>query len=195
MDSVLPPGERQSRSLLRLHARTLLRDPLNAEACLARLQSAAQLPGSEPVQGALADIFTLFGEASAPFKRSALKAVHPRLSPHVARWFEAQVERPTLAHISPLATRWSVFARPSADTSVRARCCSVDDSRALANQVITAMADGDASGEQAFLHHCVTCHDNLAFMLARRALLRHGATLPPQWQAVSQQLEQPGDLA
>jgi hypothetical protein len=31
-------------------------------------------------------------------------------------------------------------------------------------------------------------------MLARRALLRAGAVLPPEWEAVSQQLEQGEDL-
>lgn len=195
MEADLPFGERQARSLLRLHARTLLRDPQNRDACMARLQSATQLPGSEPVQGALADIFTLLGETSSSLKRVALQSVQPRLAAHVARWFEAQVNKPPLPRISSLATRWSVIARPSADTSVRARCCSVDDSRSLAAKVIIAMADGDESGQQVFLHHCVTCHDNLAFMLARRALLRDGATLPPQWQVVSQQLEQPRDVA
>jgi hypothetical protein len=84
-----------------------------------------------------------------------------------------------------------VLARPSADISTRARRCSGDDSRALAAAVILAVADHDMQAQQAFLHHCITCHDNLAFMLARRALLRTQPTLPDHWQMVSQQLEQP----
>jgi hypothetical protein len=36
----------------------------------------------------------------------------------------------------------------------------------------------------------VTCHDNLAFMLARRSMLRLDAPLPADWEAVSRQLEQ-----
>jgi mono/diheme cytochrome c family protein len=55
-----------------------------------------------------------------------------------------------------------------------------------------AVAQGDTQAQQEFLHHCVTCHDNLAFMLARRALLRLGGSLPADWEAVSQQLEQAG---
>lgn len=195
MPTALPTEAHQARTRLRQHARALLRAPHNTDACMARLQCAAELPGSEPVQGALADIFTLFGEASATFKRAALQSVQPRLATHVARWFEAQVERPMLPRISPLATRWSVFARPSADTSVRARCCSVDDSRALAAKVIATLSNEDTAAQQAFLHHCVTCHDNLAFMLARRALLSRGAPLPAEWLAVSQQLEKPRELA
>jgi hypothetical protein len=191
MSEVQVPG-RAARLAVRRHARQLLRDPLDVSAHFARLHAALELPGSEPVQGALADIFVSFGEREEALKRTALQMARDRLAVHAARWFDAQAGQARLSHITPLATRWSVLARPSADISTRARRCSVDDSRALAEQVVRAFEDADAQAQQEFLHHCVTCHDNLAFMLARRALLRKHAVLPADWEAVSLQLEQSG---
>lgn len=181
---------RQARLAVRQHARRLVCDPADVSAHFARLHAALELPGSEPVQGALADIFVSFGEREESLKRTALQMARDRLAAHTARWFEAQAGRARLSRISPLATRWSVLARPSADMSTRARRCSVDDSRALADQVVRAVENADVQAQQEFLHHCVTCHDNLAFMLARRALLRANANLPADWEAVSLQLEQ-----
>jgi len=184
----------QARLAVRRQARRLVCDPTDVSAHLARLHASLELPGSEPVQGALADMFVAFGEAGESLKRTGLQMARTRLSPHAARWFEAQAGATQLLRITPLATRWSVLARPSADISTRARRCSVDDSRALADQVIEAISVADLQAQQAFLHHCVTCRDNMAFMLARRALLRMAVTLPADWEAVSLQLEQqPGN--
>jgi hypothetical protein len=82
-----------------------------------------------------------------------------------------------------------VLAVPSADISTRARRCSADDSRALAKRAVQALAESDEQAQQLFLHHCLTCHDNLAFMLVRRELLKSAQQLPAAWEAVSQQLE------
>lgn len=194
MTDVQAPA-REARIAVRQHARRLLRDPADVSAHFARLHASLELPGSEPVQGALADLFVSFGEREEALKRTALQMARDRLAAHAARWFDAQAGQARLSRITPLATRWSVLARPSADISTRARRCSVDDSRALADQVVRAVENADAQAQQAFLHHCVTCHDNLAFMLARRALLRMGASLPPDWEVVSQQLEQPKVVA
>jgi len=158
---------------------------------MARLRAALELPGAEPVQGALADLFGCFGAPHATLKRTALQLAQGRLSAHAARWFEAQIGQSPLPAINPLATRWSVLAHPSADISTRARRCSADDSRLLAGQAVRAFEAGDTTAQNEFLHHCVTCHDNLAFMLARRALRKSGAALPDDWEAVSLQLEQP----
>ena len=179
-----------TRQEMRRQARRLKQDAAQIDTHLARLHAALTLPGSEPTQGALADVFVAFGQTQKVLKRAALTLAEPRLADHVARWFLSQVEAPAMNKISPLATRWSVLASPSADISTRARRCSADDSRLLAAQAVAAQAQGDQEAQQAFFHHCVTCHDNLAFMLARRALLRTGLTLPPDWDLVSQQLEQ-----
>jgi len=179
-----------ARRAVRQHARRLLREPTDVSAHFARLHASLELPGAEPVQGALADLFVAFGEGGESLKRTALQMARDRLAVHATRWFDAQAGQGRLSRITPLATRWSVLARPSADISTRARRCSADDSRALAEQVLRDVERGDAQGQQAFLHHCVTCHDNLAFMLARRSMLRLGAPLPDDWEAVSRQLEQ-----
>ncbi len=184
-----------SRLAMRRQARRLMFNPLDVSAHWERLQAALELPGNEPVQGALADIFVALGSADVAFKRKALHKVKTRLAAHVVRWFDAQTDQGSLPRITPLATRWSVLARPSADISTRARRCGPDDSRALAEQVVRAVQGVDAQAQLEFLHHCVTCHDNLAFMLARRVLLRGGAVLPSDWEAVSLQLEQPRALA
>jgi hypothetical protein len=179
-----------ARQAVRRHARHLLRKPDDIGAHMARLQASLALAGAEPVQGALADLFSCFGACDEPLKRTALQLVRERLSAHATRWFEAQTAQTALPAIHPLATRWSVLAHPSADISTRARRCSVDDSRLLAGQAVLAFAAADQPAQREFLHHCVTCHDNLAFMLARRALLKSGASLPDDWAAVSLQLEQ-----
>ncbi len=188
-------GPDPQRRAMRRHARHLLRDSSSTEAHLARLSAALNLPGAEPAQGALADVFSSLGADQTTFKRDALAMVKPRLSAHIAGWFESQVQAPRLPRISPLATRWSVLSIPSADITTRARRCSADDSRALAARAVLAVESADAQGEQLFLHHCLTCHDNLAFMLARRQLLKTDHKLPAGWDAVSRQLEQKAQLA
>jgi hypothetical protein len=179
-----------ARQTVRRLARHLLRNSTDAGAHIARLQAALELPGAEPVQGALADLFTCFGMGHEQLKRTALQLSHERLSAHAARWFEAQVVQSALPAINSLATRWSVLAHPCANISSRARRCSTDDSRMLAGQAVLAFEAGDQAAQNEFLHHCVVCLDNLAFMLARRALLKSGALLPDDWAAVSLQLEQ-----
>ena len=183
-----------ARKALRQQARHLLRHPGDAAGHMARLQAALELSGAEPVQGALADLFTCFGAQDEALKRTALKLARARLAAHTVRWFEAQAAHSALPAITPLATRWSVLAQPSADISTRARRCSVDDSHLLAEQAVLAFERVDLSAQNEFLHHCVLCHDNLAFMLARRALLKKGFSLPGDWAAVSLQLEQPREL-
>ena len=183
-----------ARQVVRQQGRHLLRHPGDANAHMARLHAALELPGGEPAQGALADLFSCFGAQDEALKRTALQLARPRLSAHAARWFDAQAAQAALPAITPLATRWSVLAHPCADISTRARRCSVDDSRLLAEQAVLAFERGDASAQNEFLHHCVTCHDNLAFMLARRALLKTGISLPSDWAAVSLQLEQPREF-
>ncbi len=184
-----------ARQAVRQQARRLLRDPTDRGAHMARLQASLELAGAEPVQGALADIFCCFGAGDESFKRTALQLSSERLAAHAVRWFESQVAQKALPAINPLATRWSVLAHPSAEISTRARRCSVDDSRLLAAQAVQAFTDADQTTQNEFLHHCVTCHDNLAFMLARHALLKSGASLPDDWATVSLQLEQARELA
>ena len=179
-----------ARLTLRALARTILQNPGAAQPLQARLAAALQLTETEPAQGALADIFVSFDQHGAAIKQQALQTALPRLPRHVARWFAAQANAPALPLRSPLATRWSVVARTSAGIATRARRCSADDSRQLARSAVQAMATGDTATQQAFLHHCIICHDNLAFMLARQALPKTHHQLPPGWEEVSAQLQE-----
>lgn len=179
-----------ARLEMRRTARRIVQNHQDVSAHLARLHAALALPGAEPAQGVLADLFMAFGTTQSVMKRGALELARARLATHVVRWFESQVMSPALAPITALATRWSVLATASADISTRARRCSVDDSRLLAAQAMADMAANRQEALQAFLHHCITCHDNLAFMLARRAMLAQSPELPEDWNLTSQQLEQ-----
>ena len=184
-----PPLPDVQRHAFRAHTRRMLHAQRDTARHAARVEAALALPGSEPVQGALADLFCVFGSAHADCKRQARSMAQSRLAAHVANWFASQVEAPALPVVSALATRWSVLAVVSANISTRARRCSADDSRVLAVQVVEAFKSADQQAQQTFFHHCLTCHDNLAFMLARRQLLKLADTLPPAWEAVRCQLE------
>ena len=192
--SKVVPSQQPARQAMRQQARHLLRQPSDVGAHMARLNAARELTGAEPAQGALADLFSRFGAPDEALKRTALQLARARLSAHAVRWFEAQAAQAALPTINPLATRWSVLTHPCVDISTRARRCSVDDSRLLAEQAVRAFERADPSAQNEFLHHCVICHDNLAFMLARRALLKTGMSLPADWAAVSLQLEHPREL-
>ena len=99
-----------------------------------------------------------------------------RLNPHVAKAFGRHTQGHALPRITSLATRWSVWAQPSAEVPARVRRASPDDSHRLARQVVEALYDGEPTDaariEQDFLDHCISCQDKLAFMLATRDLRR-----------------------
>lgn len=180
----------QDRLALRRVCRQLLQQRTDHQLHLMRLQAALALKGSEPVQGALADVFSVFGAQDSEFKRVALKMARGRMSTRVVALFQALVSAQAMPGIQNLATRWSILARPTADISTRARRCSPDDSRALAEQALVAFRAQDVQAQQEFFLHCLTCHDKLAFMLARRGVLQQQPALPPEWETVSLQLEQ-----
>ena len=184
------PTHQAARLRLREHARRILATPGDAQAHRARVDAALQLEGTEAVQGALADMFTLLDASFADAKRQAFEACADRLSPRAHAAFAQVHALGALPRINPLATRWSLLSIPTADIPARARRCSLDDSRKLATQGIAAFEAKDAEGEQAFLDHCLTCHDKMAFMLARRAVLKHLDRLPPHWEAVGNRLEE-----
>lgn len=181
-----------ARARFRLAGRQVLRAPDQPAAHLARVRAACELPGAEPLQGALADLWHACPPApDAGAALLALPALQGRLAPPVARAFAAQAASgQPLPRVGRLATRWSVLAVPSLDVPPRALLCGVDDSRALAAAAVPALLAGDAAAEAAFLAHCEGAGDSLAFMLARRALQRAGRPLPPRWAEVSLVLQQ-----
>jgi len=170
-----------ARREVRRQTRALVNRHHDVAVHLARVHASLQLKGIEPVQGALADLFGSFGETSSALKAAALQLAAPRLGSRTARLFEVWVAGPPLPRITPLATRWSLMVSPSADTPTRSRRCSPDDSRTLAAQFLVACDAQEAGAQEAFLHHCLTCQDRLAFMLARRELLKRHGSLPAEW--------------
>lgn len=187
----LPFSVRQD---VRRHGRALVRRRNDVAVHLARLHASLLLDGVEPVQGALADLFGSFGTECATFKAAALQLALPRLGSRLAHRFALWVAAPALPRITPLATRWSVIVSASADTPARARRCGADDSRRLAAQFLAAFETQGAHVQADFLHHCLTCQDRLAFMIARRELLKRHDFLPEEWADVQNALQGEGVL-
>lgn len=177
-----------ARVEVRRQMRTLAWRPDDLAAHLARVHAALQLDGVEPVQGALADLFGSVGPSAAALKGAALQLAAPRLGSRLAGRFSVWVAAPALPRITSLATRWSFLTSPTADVTPRVRRCSADDSRAIAAQAWVAFEQQDLPEQAQFLHHCLTCEDRLAFMLVRREILKHQASLPSDWAAVEARL-------
>lgn len=180
-----------ARERFRQAGRRVLRAPHEGAVHRARIAAACALEGAEPVQGALAD----FWHACLPAPTLAqavlaAPAVRERLAPFVASALleQARSGQP-LPRVTVLATRWCLLASPSLDVPSRAVLCGVDDSRAMAADAVPAMLAGDEAVEMAFLAHCVGARDVLAFMLARRALLRQGQRLTARWEAAMADLQ------
>lgn len=151
-----------------------------------RVLLACKLDGTEPLQGALADLLHACAPHAAWYLVLLSRApVDQRLPTHVRSAVLEQVRSAArLPATNALATRWSVLTSPSLDVPRRAVLCSVDDARSIAERAIPALLAGDADTEQAFLSHCEGSGDTLAFMMARRELTRQGRVLSARWDAV-----------
>ncbi len=187
----MPSRELSAREQFRQHGRRVMDAPAQLDAHEARVLAACALPGVEPVQGALADMLY----ACPPQSARAARLLH---NPLVAQRLPAFVARALVAvaasgrqlpAVSSLATRYSVLAMPSLDVPRRAVLVGVDDSHELAARVVAAIHAGDFVAEEEFLDHCLGAGDSLAFMLARRSLLREGKVLSKRWDAVSKSLQ------
>lgn len=179
---------------VRRHARALARRHGDVGVHLARIHASLQLDGIEPVQGALADMFGSFGNDSAVLKAAALQLAAPRLGDRLVRRFQPWVGGQALPRITPLATRWSLLVSASADTPTRSRRCGADDSRRLAAQFMAAFEAQEEGAQAQFLDHCLTCQDRLAFMIARREILKRQDHLPAGWADVQNELQAEGGL-
>lgn len=184
-----------ARQQFRRCSRQLLAQPTDPDIHLQRLVASLGMQGTEPLQGALADLFHAVPPTAPLLAQPVFAQVWSHLPPHVAQSFRqlAQQAQP-MPHLHPLATRWSILTTVSAELPARARRASSDDAKRMAQELVHALQQGtdDAQEIEAnFLAHCSACHDKLAFMLARRELLRHGvfAELPASWLAVAEKLE------
>lgn len=192
--STVPTDPLAARATFRERTSAVARNPDDAALHLARLHAALQLPGAEPVQGALADLFAATPLTDPDLRRNALQMAEVRLNPHVAQAFVRHTQGHALPRITALATRWSVWALPSAEVPARVRRASPDDSHRMARQVVEALYDGEPTDaariEQDFLDHCISCQDKLAFMLATRDLRRAEIVVDERWTRVAAWLQQ-----
>lgn len=179
-----------TRQSFRALGRKVLRDPKNVSLHSARLASALTFTGTEPVQGALADFFFGCQQADIGVKQQALASVRDRLRPVVQRWFEPYVSTLPFPSCCTMATRWSILVYTSLDVPRRILRCSADDSRQLVAGAVEAWRKGEEAAQEAFLEHCCVCRDTLAFMLARRVIIKERGELPPRWRAVCLSLQQ-----
>lgn len=177
-----------ARTRFREAGRQVMRSPRQAGVHAERVHAALDMDGTEPVQGALADM--LWACRGAVVGMLDQPAVAARLAPYIAcQLRDAGSDDAPVPRVHPLATRWSVLATPSMDVPRRALLSGVDDSRALVAQAVPAILAGDAQMETEFLAHCVGTHDSLAFMLARRALAKAGWPLSGQWRDAGDAIE------
>jgi hypothetical protein len=190
--SAVAPPSIDPRTRFRRLGREVVIEPDSLALHRCRVRAALQLPGNEPAQGALADL--MFGCQSEPaeVRLSAIDVAARRLPERTTDQFRLQVRQRHFPASSRLATRWSVLVQASLDIPARALRVSSDDSRQLAMAAVTAWHAGDDAAQLAFLDHCLVCHDTLAFMMARRFLLRRSASLPARWVSVSHRLQDAG---
>lgn len=199
LSGLAPSDSWRARRHFRRCSRQLQQQPHDANAHIARLQASFDIPGTEPVQGALADAFFSLSEQLPQLLASETFAhAIGRLPRNVGNAFTQLgaspaegVQRPRLGL---LATRWSLFLSASAELPARARRASSDEARRMAQDLVQALQQGGEGAQElqvSFLAHCAACHDKLAFMLARREVLKTGifTHLPPAWQEVADKLE------
>lgn len=180
-----------ARARFRHAGRQVLAMPTELARHEARLDAACDLDGAEPLQGSLADMMHACDPDPA-LLAPLLQRQHysNRLLPLVA---SALLQRALggiqLPRSNTFATRWSVITEPSLDIPQHAMLCSVDDSREIAKRAVDAILTGEADVEADFLTHCAGSFDTLAFMLARRMLMRRGYPLSTRWDVVSRELQ------
>ncbi|MBK9496609.1 MAG: hypothetical protein IPO08_19320 [Xanthomonadales bacterium] len=178
------------RMEFRQSGRRVLRNRSDPDAHEARVQFACRLRGTEPLQGALADMaHAAAGDPSRLTRLLPLPDIRQRLLPGVLDAFARQISSGPLPRVTALATRYSILAMPSLDVPARAILCGADDSRRAAAEALPALLNGNAAVEEAFLAHCEGAGDTLAFMLARSAMIKARRELSPRWREVSETLQ------
>lgn len=181
----LPPREQ-----FRLLGQQIMRCPTDMTLHKQRIEQSLSMTGAEPLQGVLADmLYAVVGKQETEdwINQPSVASRLPILLHQ--RFLKQLASKRRLPRVNALATRWSVLVTPSLDVPARAILCGSDDSRVLAAEAIAAISVGVDDAEAAFLAHCEGANDTLAFMLVRRALIKEGKTLSPQWDSMMTQLQ------
>lgn len=163
----------------RLYSRQIISQPMNMDIHTSRIMTAMELDKKEPLQGALADMFFGCWFDVPYFGERMLTQVKEKLNPTVLAGFEkCVVGSDYVFDVSPLATRWSVLTKPSMQAFEHQLRISSDDSRSVADIVVSALMDtleeedeGEERDEQIaeiendFFAHCLATDDRLAFSI------------------------------
>nr|WP_315043203.1 hypothetical protein [uncultured Moraxella sp.] len=164
----------------RRYSRQVMTQPMNMDLHTSRIMTAMELDEKEPLQGALADMFFGCWYDVPYFGERMLSQVKEKLNPKVIEGFEQCIfNKAYVLESSNLATRWSVLVSPSMGVFENQMFISPDDSRTVADIVVSALLelkaefDDDpeevgeeiAQIEQEFFKHCLACDDRLAFSI------------------------------
>lgn len=180
----------------RLYSRQLLRQTMNTDLHTSRIMMALDLDEREPLQGALADMFYGCWYDVPYFGARMLAQVEHKLNPKVlADFTECLGGKHYVTAVTPLATRWSVLVSPSMRAFDHQLRISADDSRKVADSVISNLIDiykeeeeDDeerdmmiAEVENEFFNHCIATDDRLAFSLVWWGLAKKDWEFHDNW--------------
>lgn len=184
----------------RLYSRQIINQPMNMDIHTSRIMTAMELDKKEPLQGALADMFFGCWYDVPYFGERMLSQVKEKLSPSVLAGFEkCVVGENYVFDVSPLATRWSVLTKPSMQAFEHQLRISSDDSRTVAESVVSALLDAVEDVEEdeeqevlvigienEFFAHCLATDDRLAFSIVWWELAKNKWEFHEGWTACRQ---------
>lgn len=188
----------------RLYSRQIISQPMNMDLHTSRVMTAMELDEKEPLQGALADLFYGCWFDVPYFGERMLTQAKEKLNPLVLESFERCINgEDYVFEVSPLATRWSVLTSPSMRAHEHQLRISSDDSRSVAQIVITALMEvleDEEEGEerdellgeieQEFFAHCLATDDRLAFSIVWWELAKNKWQFHEGWTQCRKQFEQ-----
>lgn len=192
----------------RLYSRQIIGQPMNMDIHTSRVMTAMELDQKEPLQGALADMFYGCWYDVPYFGERMLSQVKEKLNPDVLTGFERCVAGlDYIFDISPLATRWSVLTKPSMVAFEHQLRISSDDSRIVAEGVITMLLDvlEEEEGEERnemieeiekdFFAHSLATDDRLAFSIVWWELAKHKWQFHEGWTQCREEFEHKNERA
>lgn len=188
----------------RLYSRQLMRQPMNVDLHTNRIMMAMELDEREPLQGALADMFFGCWYELSYFGEHMLAQVEDKLNAQILAEFEqCMTGKKYVTAITPLATRWSVLVGPSMCAYEHQLRISSDDSRMVAEGVITNLvelyeeeeddedrAEMIANIEAEFINHCKATDDRLAFSIVWWELAKKDWDFNDHWMDLRNFFEQ-----
>ena len=184
----------------RYYSRRVLSRPSALEYHQQRIYVAASFTESEPLQGALVDMFYGCWYEMPIYGASILETVEDKLHPKTLEIFRRYIQKQDyMQHISEYATRWSVLVMPSLNNVASHRLrISSDDSKQIAerisNELLKARSENDEGQieqlESDFFAHCLACEDKIAFSIVWFRLGKNALEFDNRWIDCRQHLEQ-----